>query len=372
MSLSAARDPRRWLTPRPTRGEAAVFGFVVALMGLVFVFDILTTPDDVTICFIYAVLVFLTLFGHERAVYLCTAIATILSVLGSFINPPAEAHSAVFLANRGIAIATQWIVAFLVMMRKAAEAHMRRDFIAEKEKAEESRRFLDVLSHEIGTSLTRIDGQAFLLRKNAQEEGRADAAVRADKIRAAVGHIHAVVQQIQLGSEVGERTTDMNPSQVNLPALIADLVLDAGGQEVAVVSDLAGLPQTIRGDPDLLRQVVDNILSNAVKYSLPGGTVRVRGLTEGGHAVLTISDEGRGIPDDEQDKVFTPYYRARNSRGVHGAGIGLYVARRFVDSHGGTIEIDSALNAGTTVTVRFPLALASTEETGAAAANSLH
>jgi signal transduction histidine kinase len=57
---------------------------------------------------------------------------------------------------------------------------------------------------------------------------------------------------------------------------------------------------------------------------------------------------------------------------VHGAGIGLYVARRFVDSHGGTIEIDSALNAGTTVTVRFPIALASTEEIGAATSNPLH
>lgn len=371
MSLSAARDPRRpWLTP--TRAEAAVFAFVVALMGLVFVFDILTTPDDVTICFIYAVLVFLTLFGHDRAVYLCTAIATALSILGSFINPPAEAHSAVFFANRGIAIATQWMVAFLVMTRKAAEAHMRRDFIAEKEKADESRRFLDVLSHEIGTSLTRIDGQAFLLRKNARKDKDDATAMRADKIRAAVGHIHAIVQQIQLGSEVGERATDMAPSEVNLPALIADIVLDAGGQDVTIESDLAGLPQTIRGDPDLLCQVFDNILSNAVKYSRPGGTVRVCGMTEGGHAVLTISDQGRGIPDDEQDKVFTPYYRARNSRGVHGAGIGLYVARRFVDSHGGTIDIDSALNAGTTVTVRLPVVLASTEETGAAAANPLH
>lgn len=363
MSFPDTREPHApWLKPRPTAGELAILGLILALMGVIFVFDILTPPDDVTICFIYAVLVFLTLFGHDHAVYLCAAIATFLSVLGSFINPPTEAHSMVFFANRGIAIVTQWIVAFLVMTRKDTEARMRQDFDEQKDKAEESRRFLDVLSHEIGTSLTRIDGQAFLLRKNAEEEKPVDTVVRADKIREAVGHIHAIVQQIQLGSEVRERTMDMAVSDVNLQALIADIVMGAGAGDVVIEIDLATLPDIVAGDPDMLRQVFDNILSNAVKYSLPGGTILIRGTTENGCAVVSIADQGRGIPEDEQSKIFTPYYRARNSRGVHGAGIGLYVAKRFVDSHSGMIGIESALNAGATVTIRLPIAPVPPEE----------
>jgi signal transduction histidine kinase len=373
MSFPDTRDlQQRWLSPRPTIREVAVLTLILSLMGIVFVFDILTPPDDVTICFIYAVLVFLTLFSHGHAVYLCAAIATCLSVLGSFINPPTEAHSMVFFANRGIAIMAQWIVAFLVMTRKDAEMRMREDFDDQRLKAETSRRFLDVLSHEIGTSLTRIDGQAFLLRKNAQTQKPADTTTRAEKIRDAVQHILTIVQQIQLGSEAGERATDMTPSAVDLQGLIADIALNSGTDEVTIEIDLTELPPTVWGDSDMLRQVFDNILSNAVKYSPPGGAIRVHGAAEDRVAIVTVIDHGRGIPDDEQAQIFTPYYRARNSRGVHGAGIGLYVARRFVDSHGGSIVIDSRLNAGTTVVIRLPIEPVSSEELSVPIAHPLH
>lgn len=363
----AVQDQKQGLLPRPPLSllaakQFAVLAIILALMSTVFVFDILMPPDDVTICFIYAVLVFLTLFSHNRAVYLCAALATLLSILGSFINPPAQAHSMVFFANRGIAIVAQWIVAFLVMTRKDTEARMREDFDEQKEKAEESRRFLDVLSHEIGTSLTRIDGQAFLLRKNAADQAPPDVVVRSDKIREAVGHIHAIVQQIQLGSEVRERTMDMAVSDVNLQALIDDIIMGTVAGDVMIESDLAALPNIVAGDPDMLRQVFDNVISNAVKYSPPGGTILIRGTTESSWALVSIADRGRGIPEDEQDKIFTPYYRARNSRSVPGAGIGLYVAKRFVDSHGGTIGIESALNAGATVTIRLPITPVPPEE----------
>jgi signal transduction histidine kinase len=86
-----------------------------------------------------------------------------------------------------------------------------------------------------------------------------------------------------------------------------------------------------------------------------------------------VSDRGRGIAPDEREKIFEPYYRARNSRGVHGAGIGLYVARKFVENHSGTIQIHGALNAGTSVTITLPVAgPAVTEENRTDAASALH
>lgn len=331
--------------------EWLVFALVLALIGTVFAADIETTPDHVTICFIYAAIIFLSIFSFYRSAYIAAGFATLFSVLGSFVNPPAESLTVVFFANRAIAIAAQWVVAVLVTTRKDAEALMRSDLEEQTANAEKRRRFLDVLSHEIGTSLTTIDGQAFLLRRGLESSDQA----RADKIRGAVRHIQAIVQQVQLESEVGERASDMRNEPVGLRRLLEDLFVDIDTRRVSFKADLAGLPATIMGDPDMLRQIVGNVLSNAIKFSPPGGDVHIRGESRDGQAVLTVSDRGRGIAPDEREKIFEPYYRARNSRGVHGAGIGLYVARKFVEHHRGTIRIDGALDAGTLVTICLPV-----------------
>jgi signal transduction histidine kinase len=335
-------SPKEWL----------VFALVLVLMGLVLAADIETTPDHVTICFIYAAIIFLSIFSFYGSAYIAAAVATLFSVLGSFVNPPAEAVSLVFFANRGIAIVSQWTVAILVTTRKNAEALMRSDLAEQTANAETRRRFIDVLSHEIGTSLTTIDGQAFLLRRTLDDSDQP----RADKIRGAVRHIQAIVQQVQLASEVGERASDMRPEAIDLRRLLEDLFVDLDTSAVSFRADLAALPGTILGDPDMLRQIVGNVLSNAIKFSSPGGEVRIAGESRGDQAVLTIIDNGRGVAPDEREKIFEPYYRARNSRGIHGAGIGLYVAKKFVENHRGTIMIDGALDAGTAVTISLPVA----------------
>ncbi len=342
-SFGSTRDVPEWL----------ISGGILFLIFVVFVFDIFTPPDDVTICFIYSVIIVLSIFSRYRRAYLFATLTSILSILGSFFSPPPGTLSVVFFANRAIAIVSQWIIAFLVTSRKKTEVLMQADLDEQKANVETSRRFLDVLSHEIGTSLTTIDGQAFLLKRALTEVD--PNLVRADKIRGAVRHIQAVVQQVQLASEVGERAAQLDAIAVDLRALVEDVVLDMSAETVKVDADLGGLPRSIAGDPDMLRQVIDNILSNAVKFSYENDTVAVTGTSRDGCAVLTVRDHGRGIPDDEKDKIFSPYYRARNSRGSHGTGIGLYVVKQFVETHGGTIHIDSSLGEGTTVTISLPI-----------------
>jgi signal transduction histidine kinase len=352
-----------------SRTEWLIFALVLALMGLVFAADIETTPDHVTICFIYAAIIFLSIFSFYRSAYIAAAVATALSLLGSFVNPPAETLSVVFFANRAIAIVAQWVVAILVTTRKDAEALIRSDLEEQTANAETRRRFLDVLSHEIGTSLTTIDGQAFLLRRTLEGTDQA----RAEKIRGAVRHIQAIVQQVQLESEVGERASDMRREPVRLRRLLEDLFVDIDTRGVSFSSDLSALPEAIIGDPDMLRQIVGNVLSNAIKFSPPGGDVCITGASRDGHAVLTVVDRGRGIAPGDRERIFEPYYRARNSRGVHGAGIGLYVARKYVEHHRGTIRIDGALEVGTQVTISLPVAgPAYTSEKDGDAASSVH
>ncbi len=360
ISFRSTRDTPEWL----------VSGGILVLILIAFIFDIFTPPDDVTVCFIYSVILALAIFSRYRTAYWFAALTSVLSVLGSFFSPPPGALHVVFFANRAIAIISQWIIAFLIMNRKKTEALMQADLEEQTTNAETSRRFLDVLSHEIGTSLTTIDGQAFLLKRGLADTDQN--MLRADKIRGAVRHIQAIVQQVQLASEVGERAAELHVGEVNLRALVEDSVLNTGDERVTIDANLADLPRTIAGDPDMLRQVIDNVLSNAVKFSKRGGTVSVSGANRDGFAVLTISDQGRGIPEDELEKIFSPYYRARNSRGSHGAGIGLYVVKQFVETHGGTIRIDSKIDEGTTVTISLPIARPSEDDNRDEAAHPLH
>ena len=108
----------------------------------------------------------------------------------------------------------------------------------------------------------------------------------------------------------------------------------------------------------LLQLIAQNLLSNAVKYTAgrPGARVSVRVEREGGEAVLEVIDNGMGMSAETQGKLFQPFFRASETRGIPGHGLGLATTRRLVDAHGGSLRVRSALEEGTRVTVRFPLA----------------
>jgi two-component system OmpR family sensor kinase len=116
----------------------------------------------------------------------------------------------------------------------------------------------------------------------------------------------------------------------------------------------SGLP-SIAADPVLLRRAVDNVLDNARKYSPEGTTIRLAARSANGTTTVTITDHGIGIDAADLEKVFTPFFRTdrSRSRATGGTGLGLALARRVVETHGGRISIDSAIGKGTTVTIEL-------------------
>jgi signal transduction histidine kinase len=110
----------------------------------------------------------------------------------------------------------------------------------------------------------------------------------------------------------------------------------------------------VLGDEDQLHSAVQNLMSNAVKYSNPGGRVRVRLRHESGQALLTVEDEGIGIPAADQENLFVRFFRAGNTGDIHGTGLGLALVRQVVEGHGGSVDLVSSLGEGTTVTLRLP------------------
>ena len=123
---------------------------------------------------------------------------------------------------------------------------------------------------------------------------------------------------------------------------------------VKVISELSPLPMT--GDSERLAQVVTNLLTNAIQYNRPNGEVRVKLDSLEGLAVLTIADTGQGIAPEDLPRVFGRFFRADQSRtGAGNAGLGLSICKAIVEAHGGTIEVTSTENVGTTFTVRLPV-----------------
>jgi signal transduction histidine kinase len=114
-------------------------------------------------------------------------------------------------------------------------------------------------------------------------------------------------------------------------------------------------PLPVRGDPDRLAQVVGNLLSNAIKYSPAGGTVEISAGGENGAVRFSIKDEGLGIPEEQQERIFTKFFRGNAAAsGIAGSGLGLAFARAVVEAHGGQISFRSEAGKGSTFLVELP------------------
>jgi signal transduction histidine kinase len=124
---------------------------------------------------------------------------------------------------------------------------------------------------------------------------------------------------------------------------------------VTVALSSTGVGDRVRLDPRLLRHVLDNLVSNAVKYSKPGGKVTVRVACEENELSLAVADHGIGIPAEHLDRLFDTFSRAKNVGSVQGTGLGLAIVKRAVDQHSGRIEATSEVGVGTKFVVRIPI-----------------
>ena len=111
---------------------------------------------------------------------------------------------------------------------------------------------------------------------------------------------------------------------------------------------------TVMADPRLLHQIAANLISNAIKYSPQGSEVQVLLERHNEQVVLTVQDQGIGIPEADQPRLFTAFQRASNVGSVSGTGLGLAIVKQAVNLHGGTIHLESEVGNGTTVKVELP------------------
>jgi two-component system sensor histidine kinase GlrK len=140
------------------------------------------------------------------------------------------------------------------------------------------------------------------------------------------------------------------PRQVALDALVADaarsheLAIRAKDQRLALELDKV----VVEADPEKLRSIVDNLISNAVKFTPAGGTISVRASLSGGEAVIDVIDSGPGVLTEERESIFNSFFRgrAKASGRIEGSGLGLAIAREFTEAHGGRISVVTESHGG--------------------------
>ncbi len=227
----------------------------------------------------------------------------------------------------------------------------------EREMSERQRRFVSMVSHEFRTPLSIIDGvaQHFLQRP---ERSTPDKLHRGfENTRAAVRRLVHLMDTTLTVSLLHKRGLEIKVALIDLRAIVAD-VIDAQAKTTAAHEfsvRLDTVPAEYRGDGRLMRHVFANLVANATKYTPDGGQIEVMGKLENDKVVVSISDTGIGIPAADMDQLFAEYFRASNTAGISGTGVGLHLCKEIVASHGGSIEAASVEGEGTTMTVRLPL-----------------
>ncbi len=378
------------------------FFAIVAIQAMIFLFDVTTMWDDVSIGFLYIVPTLMAFFiSGNRLRVLVVAVSITLILVGSVIplpttwfegldiDLPREVRglmppeliilsemalplrlpsaadlplpvgddSFVFVTNRLLASVTVLITGIMVYYRVKLEKTLSDALAKERRASALQRAFVSMVSHEFRTPLTIIDGEAYRILKIKDSITPENLERRSRSIRDAVQRLVNLIEKILYTSRAFDNKIEMKVVRVNLWTLLRSICVQhsqmSSGRHITL--DLYDIPVSIKGDIDLLTYVFDNLIGNAVKYSPEGAEIEVSGGSEGGRAVISVRDQGIGIPPDDLQNLFEPYYRGRNVSGISGSGVGLYLVDSFVRLHGGKIVVDSTVGKGSVFTVSLPI-----------------
>jgi signal transduction histidine kinase len=214
---------------------------------------------------------------------------------------------------------------------------------------------LHVVSHDLRAPLGALVGQARLLKQRAGLDGFT--AARADAILRSASRMDAMIADLLDSARKQSHQLQLQLGPLDVGAYLSELLerraplLEAG--RIRLTLDRAGSLIAL-ADPDRLERIVLNLLSNALKYSPPESQVDLRAAATGSRVTISVADQGPGIPGEDLPHVFDRFYRGQRTAARGGLGIGLYSVRLLVEAHGGSVEVETGRQGGTTFHVALP------------------
>lgn len=250
------------------------------------------------------------------------------------------------------------VVLSVVMLRTMAQRQrLLHSFIREQETAEAYRSFVALASHQFRTPLAVIDSTMQRLLRSGDRMTQAEIGERARNVRAEVRGLNeligAALDVVRL--DAGQVSAD--PSECNITTLVESVrerQLKATPGRAITVQIGDEVPATFETDPLLVEQVLDNLVSNAIKYSPPTEPVVIRVTAENRQVLFEVEDRGIGIPEDERENLFGRFFRASTAREIPGTGVGLSIASQLARLLDGELAFASRAGIGSTFVLKLP------------------
>lgn len=242
-----------------------------------------------------------------------------------------------------------------ITARRQLEVNMARALEKEREASAMKSRFISVTSHEFRTPMAAALGSVELLTNHMDRLTPEKRTSVVRRIRDSLMNMEGLIQEIMTLSRAESGRLRVDIAETDIEALVSEVV-----EEIRAASktehrfEIVGRTGSVMSDRNLLRHLVTNLISNAVRYSPAGSLVQVR-LARGESSYrLDVQDRGIGVPVADRERVFEPFERGANVGTIRGTGLGLNIVKRMTELLGGTISLDSVESEGSTFTVVFP------------------
>jgi signal transduction histidine kinase len=248
--------------------------------------------------------------------------------------------------------------------RKRAERELRNALERERELSQLKSSFISMVSHEYRNPLGIILSSTELLKRYHDRLSEAEKLESLIDIEVATRRMAVMIDNMLMMGKADAGKLVMVPKPVDLLEFCQVAInesLSSNDSQRIIRLESQGIDTFATTDEQLLRIILSNLLTNALKYSPPDRSPSLTVSRVGRHAIFKIHDDGIGIPDEDRPALFQAFRRARNVGVVNGTGLGLYIVKHCVDLHAGTIELESAVGNGTTVTVMLPMFSSTTE-----------
>ncbi len=234
---------------------------------------------------------------------------------------------------------------------------LHQEILIEKELRELKNRFVSMVSHEFRTPLATIQLHVDMLRKYPLEgEKRTQVFGR---IQTAITEMLRLIEDVLTYNKAEGGWLEFVPESLDLVEFCGEIIeqtrLTLATHTHEIVFTNLGMPVPLSLDKNLIGQIISNLMSNAVKYSPSGGKIELALEWHREQVLVRVSDEGIGIAETDQKRLFQSFHRGNNVQGIAGTGLGLAITQQAVRLHGGTIQLESELGKGSTFTVAFPM-----------------
>jgi len=215
--------------------------------------------------------------------------------------------------------------------------------------------FFAMAVHELRSPLTAIDGHAQLAQRYLAKDF-ARAADSIGRIREQAGRMNRLINDMLDQSRVSAGALSLSVVTFDLGVATAITIGLHEHEDPPRITFTTPAAVRVQGDPERIAQIIANLLDNATKYSPPGSPIDVALTVLDNEAQIRVTDRGMGVPQDERDRIFGPFYRTSRTRAVPGTGLGLHISRKIAEQHHGRLWMQSTGEAGSVFALALPLA----------------